>query len=78
MGLARKLESDSTVEPDKHDEKVTEQQVEVLTLSPAQIQHRFDTLRDLSDEQMTALNKQVLRKIDWRLMPCISLMFFMR
>lgn len=52
--------------------------VESINLTPAQIQHRFDTLRDLSDEQMLALNKRVLKKIDWRLMPCITIMFLMR
>jgi hypothetical protein len=53
-------------------------QVERSWQTPAQIQHRFDTLRDLSDEQMAALNKKVLKKIDWRLMPCLTLMFLMK
>jgi len=65
-----------------HDEKsrvgVETQQIEGGILTPAQIQHRFDTLRDLSDEQMAALNKRVLKKVDWRLMPCITLMFLMK
>lgn len=43
-----------------------------------EIQARFETLKDLSAEQMAALNKKVLRKIDWRLMPCITLMFLMK
>ncbi|KEF62002.1 uncharacterized protein A1O9_03574 [Exophiala aquamarina CBS 119918] len=64
-----------------HDEKsktqVETQQIEIYVLRPAQIQHRFDRLRDLNDEQMTALNKRVVKKIDWRLMPCITLMFLM-
>jgi hypothetical protein len=54
------------------------QQIESNFLTAAQIQHRFDTLRELSDEQMAALNKKVVRKIDWRLMPCITLMFLMK
>ncbi|KAK5058677.1 hypothetical protein LTR84_010941 [Exophiala bonariae] len=65
-----------------HDEKLEKLEGEAVQVerswqTPAQIQHRFDTLRDLSDEQMTALNKKVLKKIDWRLMPCLTLMFLM-
>lgn len=65
-----------------HDEKskaeAETQQIEGGVLRPAQIQHRFDTLRDLSDEQMAALNRRVVKKIDWRLMPCITIMFLMK
>ncbi|KAF9776506.1 hypothetical protein IL306_005289 [Fusarium sp. DS 682] len=46
-------------------------------ISPAEIQGRFPLLRDLSKEQMDALNKRVLRKIDWRLLPIVSLMYLM-
>ncbi|KAF3006898.1 hypothetical protein E8E13_011123 [Curvularia kusanoi] len=46
-------------------------------ITPQQIQARFETLRHLSEEQMTALNKKVVKKLDWRLMPCITLMFLM-
>lgn len=59
---------------EKQEIKVVAEQIEATGLTPAQIQHRFDTLRDLSDEQMSALNKKVQRRIDWRLMPCITLM----
>jgi hypothetical protein len=45
--------------------------------TPAQIQHRFETLRGLSQGEMEALNKKVRRIIDWRLMPCMTLMFLM-
>ncbi|KAF2174006.1 hypothetical protein M409DRAFT_62190 [Zasmidium cellare ATCC 36951] len=48
-----------------------------LQPSPSQIQSRFETLRDLDDEQMATLNKKLLRKIDWRLMPTITIMFLM-
>jgi hypothetical protein len=44
------------------------------TITPQEIQARFETLRDLS----VALNKRVLKIIDWRLMPCITLMFLMK
>jgi hypothetical protein len=47
-------------------------------ITPQQIQARFELLRHLSEEQMTALNKQLVKRIDWRLMPCITLMFLMK
>jgi hypothetical protein len=47
-------------------------------ISPEEIQGRFPLLRDLSQEQMTILNKKVLRKIDWRLLPMVSLMYLMK
>lgn len=47
-------------------------------ITPQQIQARFETLRHLSEEQMAALNKQLVKKLDWRLMPCITLMFLMK
>jgi hypothetical protein len=47
-------------------------------VTPQQIQARFDTLRDLSEEQMSKLNKQLVKRLDWRLMPCITLMFLMK
>jgi hypothetical protein len=48
------------------------------TVSPVSIQARFDTLRDLDEPQMAALNKRLLRRIDWRLMPTITIMFLMK
>lgn len=45
--------------------------------SAREVQGRFDLLRDLSDAEMEKLNKQVVKKIDWRLMPCITMMFLM-
>jgi hypothetical protein len=47
-------------------------------ITPQEIQARFETLRDLNEEEMVALNKRVLKIIDWRLMPCITLMFLMK
>lgn len=46
--------------------------------TPEQIQNRFDSLRGLSQGEMEALNKKVRKIIDWRLMPCITLMFLMK
>jgi hypothetical protein len=42
------------------------------TVSPADIQSRFPTLQDLDETQMATLNKKLLRRIDWRLMPMIT------
>ncbi|KAL5379316.1 hypothetical protein DPSP01_008588 [Paraphaeosphaeria sporulosa] len=58
-------------------EDAVQGQVRDHLITPQQIQGRFDTLRGLSEEQMTVLDKKVVRKLDWRLMPCITLMFLM-
>jgi hypothetical protein len=31
-----------------------------------------------SDEELEKLNKSVLRKLDWKLLPCISMMLLMK
>ncbi|KAL4959777.1 major facilitator superfamily domain-containing protein [Aspergillus stella-maris] len=66
---------------DKHIEFVSEtakpQHAEGAYISPGEIQMRFDLLRDLTPEQIEALNKRVLRRIDWHMMPCVTLMFLM-
>jgi len=41
-------------------------------VSAADIQARFATLENLDDTQMEALNKKLLRRIGWRLMPMIT------
>jgi ribosomal protein S25 len=72
---------------DKHVDAIDEKMVdaefkevaaESAYITPQQIQARFDTLRHLSEEQMAALNKRLVKRIDWRLMPCITLMFLMK
>ncbi|PVI06863.1 MFS general substrate transporter [Periconia macrospinosa] len=50
---------------------------EHVNITPQQIQSRFETLKDLTEEQMDALNKRVVKRLDWRLMPIITLMFLM-
>lgn len=57
---------------------VEEQEAVNDSLTPAQIQHRFDTLRGLEDNQMKLLEKALVKKIDWRMMPIITLMFLMK
>ncbi|KAJ9668716.1 hypothetical protein H2201_000960 [Coniosporium apollinis] len=51
--------------------------VEGPLITASQIQSRFNTLQDLSHEQMVTLNRKVVKKIDWRLMPCVTIMFLM-
>lgn len=46
-------------------------------ITPRAIQNRFDLLRDLTDDEMASLNKKVVRKLDLRMMPCITLMYLM-
>lgn len=46
--------------------------------SPTEIQARFPLLRDLGEAQMEALNNKLVKKIDWRLMPCVTAMFLMK
>ena len=49
-----------------------------VNITQRMIQSRFELLRDLSEEQMFALNKQLVKRLDWRLMPIITLMFLMK
>ncbi|KAF3044465.1 hypothetical protein E8E12_010937 [Didymella heteroderae] len=69
--------ADITVEEKKADVELKEFTEGNSHITPQQIQARFETLRDLSEEQMAALNKKLVKKLDWRLMPCITLMFLM-
>lgn len=47
-------------------------------ITPQEIQARFDTLRDLSENELETLNKRLVKKIDWRMMPMITLMFLLK
>lgn len=58
---------------DKVDTEI--QAIEAVT--PASIQAQFPTLVDLNEEQMAALEKKLVRRLDWRLMPTITIMFLM-
>ncbi|EEU34501.1 uncharacterized protein NECHADRAFT_88337 [Fusarium vanettenii 77-13-4] len=46
-------------------------------IAPLDIQARFELLRHLSSNEMEVLNKRVRSKIDWHMMPCVTLMFLM-
>lgn len=70
--------ADITADEKKADVEFKEVSAESQNITPQQIQARFETLRHLSEEQMAKLNKQLVRKLDWRLMPCITLMFLMK
>lgn len=70
--------TDITTNEKKADVEMKELTAEVHHITPQQIQARFEKLRHLSEEQMAALNKKLVRKLDWRLMPCITLMFLMK
>ncbi|KAI7913477.1 MFS transporter [Pyricularia oryzae] len=58
-------------------EQVEQKQAQERSLTPKEIQGQFNMLRDLSDTEMETLNKTVLRKVDWHLMPAITMMFLM-
>ena len=55
-----------------------EEHAEGSYISPEEIQGRFELLRDLGKEDMDKLNKRVVSKLDWRMMPCVTMMFLMR
>ncbi|KAI6356167.1 hypothetical protein MCOR25_007935 [Pyricularia grisea] len=58
-------------------EQVEQKQQQERSLTPKEIQGQFNLLRDLSDAELETLNKKVLKKIDWHLMPAITMMFLM-
>ncbi|KAM3415999.1 hypothetical protein BST61_g9487 [Cercospora zeina] len=58
-------------------EKVDAQVQAIELVTPASIQAQFPTLADLNEDQMKALEKKLVRRLDWRLMPTITIMFLM-
>ncbi|KAH6703214.1 major facilitator superfamily domain-containing protein [Leptodontidium sp. MPI-SDFR-AT-0119] len=58
-----------------HVENGVAEQHDICT--PEEVQGRYPLLRDLNRDQMASLNKKVLRKLDWRLMPTITIMFLL-
>jgi hypothetical protein len=76
MDRPPKAEMDSSSET-KVGAHVEDTHIAGYTNSPREIQSRFDLLRDLNEEEMQNLNKTVLSKVDWRLMPTITIMFLM-
>lgn len=51
--------------------------VEAATLSDA-ILERYALLREKSTEELAQLNKSVLKKLDWKFLPCITAMLLMK
>jgi hypothetical protein len=39
---------------------------------------RYPLLRDLSEDELVALDKAVLRKLDWKFLPTITMMLLMK
>lgn len=39
---------------------------------------RFPALAGKTEEELAKLNKSVLRKLDWKFLPCITLMLLMK
>ena len=73
--------TDSESQNNKAESEFKENVSEVFAnhnITPREIQDRFETLRGLNQEEMVALNKKVLKIMDWRLMPSITLMFLMK
>lgn len=70
--------TDKPIDEKMADAEFKEVAPESYHITPQQIQARFELLRHMSEEQMAALNKKLVRKLDWRLMPCITVMFLMK
>jgi len=43
-----------------------------------EILQRYPLLADKSEVEMALLNKRVLKKLDWRFLPCITFMLLMK
>ena len=39
---------------------------------------RFDLIAAKGKDELAALNKKVLRKLDWKFLPCITMMLLMK
>ena len=75
---ATALDTKENIETAECVESAKPQFVESAYIPPEEIKARFELLRDLNEEQMEELNKRVLRKIDWRMMPIVTLMYLMK
>lgn len=42
------------------------------------ILERYPLIKDKSTEELAALNRAVLKKLDWRFLPCITMMLLMK
>lgn len=39
---------------------------------------QYDLLKNKTEDEIKALNKAVLRKLDWKFLPCITAMLLMK
>lgn len=42
------------------------------------ILERYPLIKNKSTEELSALNRAVLKKLDWRFLPCITMMLLMK
>jgi hypothetical protein len=61
---------------DSKTEKVIEEQVE-SSLEDLMLE-RFSLLRDKTVEERKAIEKSLVRKLDWKFLPCITMMLLMK
>jgi hypothetical protein len=59
------------------DEKVDFETVESLPV-PDVLLERYSLIKDKPQEELDVLNKKVLRKLDWKFLPCITMMLLMK
>ena len=59
------------------DEKKDFENVESLAV-PDVLLERYSLIKDKSKEELDALNKKVLKKLDWKFLPCITMMLLMK
>jgi len=59
------------------DEKKDFENVESLAV-PDVLLERYPLIKDKSKEELDALNKKVLKKLDWKFLPCITMMLLMK
>ncbi|KAI4745759.1 MFS transporter [Aureobasidium sp. EXF-12298] len=71
MPLSRPSSPVSVLEKEKAVEHIESAPVESTYLEG------FPLLRDKSDEELAVLNKKVLKKLDWKFLPCITAMLLM-
>jgi hypothetical protein len=56
--------------------KIAEEQLEQSTLDS--YLDRFPLIRDKSPEERKKIEKSLVRKLDWKFLPCITLMLLMK
>lgn len=61
-----------------HSIKKTVEYVETAPVVEPTYLEGYPLLRDKSEEELAVLNKKVLRKLDWKFLPCITAMLLMK